>query len=139
MRNQKEMWEVVRVVERVLPNRNNFFFKEINTEMVVKYKKQLLTFQEWLEDNYFDNVFFVSKGRLERLKNLCKDELEICDFYLSYPALQKNPNFNEWVTIEEKDRAKERYQREGTQREGMAIIKTNGKVKAIIEVKDNIT
>lgn len=137
MKKEKEMYEVIRILERALPNRNRFFFKEVNTEMVAKYKQQLLTFQEWLGDNYFDDVFFVSKERLEYLKRICTDELEICDFYLTYSSVARQSTFDKWVTIEEKERDSEN--REGTQREGKAIIKTNGKIKAVIEIKDNTT
>ena len=135
----KEIFGIIRAITEVYAKRNLFFHGEVvNIEKVVNYKKQILYFQQWLNDYYLDEVFFVKKERLDSLKRFCNDEIKICDFYLSYPKIQRSPDFNVWIVTEEKNRLKQdRLYREGYQKEGKAITKTNGKIKAIIEVKEN--
>ena len=108
------------------------FWHGITTESVQTYLEELTKFKDELNTMHFTYLhgLFGSSVLLKKIQELINRELNLCAFYEEYQKrCESEPQFNQW-SFKEKEDIEPRYNWEVL---GEQWVKTNGKIKAIIQ------
>ena len=105
----------------------------VNTESIQKYIEELESTRErmrkeWRPVSYFYNI---DSRVVREMGEMIDKEIEYCKFYLKTQERKNTEQFNRWITIKREDVKFCSYDKDIA--DGEQIVKTNGKVKAIIE------
>ena len=109
------------------------FWPGVSTETVQTYLEELTKFKAELNTMYFTYLhnLFGSDNLIKEIRELIDKELKICSFYFEYKKrCESEPDFNQWI-FKDKEDIKPRWGWEEVH--GEQWIKTNGKLKAIIQ------
>lgn len=116
----------------LLVKRNIWDFQEgVTTATIQKVLDELTEYYNWVHGEVgwiAQNRLFLSKDLLEKMEAKLQDEIKYCKFYLELQERKKEPNFNKWI-FHKKEEIKPEWSVQGDQ-----WIKTNGRIKAIIEI-----
>ncbi len=119
--------------------RSNHFYSAFGRDSVKDYLKEIIQIKEKIKKHThfdLDRVFAISRDQIDKIIAGLDEEEKYCNFYLDLIKQKKSKNFNTWVFLKNKDRQEEDWRRETL---GDCWVITNGKVKATINIKDNIT
>ena len=107
----------------LVQRRASDFWDGVNPVRVNEYRQELTEAKEELERLTWvlRKLITPDSERLDGLKNLIKDELDLCDFYTKYLERQQEPNFNTWYQEEFKEH-------------WSSWVRYNGKIRATIIV-----
>lgn len=112
-------------------NVRRMFYPCVSTETVQVYLKELTKFKDELHTMHFTYLhnLFGCRDLLKEIQELIDKEINFCSFYFEYQKrCESEPNFNQWIFKNEEDIIS-RWEVHGEQ-----WIKTNGKIKAIIQL-----
>ena len=116
----------------IIPKRHGNFWDGVNQARVEEYRNELneakaeLERLSWVQQKLLET----NDKRIEELKGLVNDELELCDFYSEYIVRQQEENFDKWFYVKREDREKVLHEQWGVK--GDCWIKHNGKIRTII-------
>ena len=109
------------------------FWDGVSTETIQNYLENLTKFKDALNTirfTYSHNLFGSDK-LLKEIQELVDKELKFCSFYFEYQKrCESEPNFNQWIFKNEEDIKPQWGWKEA---QGEQWVKTNGKIKAIIQ------
>lgn len=107
----------------LVQRRASDFWDGVNQVRVNEYRQELTEAKEELERLTWGlrKLIAPDSDRLDGLKNLIKDELDLCDFYTGYLERQQEPNFDMWYQEELKEH-------------WSSWVRYNGKIRATIIV-----
>ena len=89
----------------IVQKRATDFWDGVNPVRVNEYRQELAKTKKELDDLPWGLRRLITRNgeRLDELRNLLKDELDLCDFYTNYLGRQKEPNFDTWYQEEFKE------------------------------------
>ena len=107
----------------LVQRRASDFWDGVNPVRVNEYRQELTKVKEELDKLPWGLRRLITQDeddkRLDELRNLLKDELDLCDFYTNYLGRQKEPNFDTWYQEEFKEH-------------WSSWVRYNGKIRATI-------
>ena len=119
--------------------RRDSFWKGITKESVGRWIASLLHEKKQLEDLWRGSQLEslgINEKRRDTLISEIDEELKLARFYMGHFKRMKEPNFNEWVF---KRASEPQMPYNDGNIAAPSWIRTNGKIKAFIEVKDNVS
>ncbi len=121
--------------------RTDFFWKGISLKSVGEYLNRLNADKDAMEKafNVIDSPFNLDRDYIADFLRAFDNEIELAEFYLELYKARKNPNFDKWVFLTEEERNKGLEEDSWRKKSGDAWERSNGRVKAIIIIKDNTT
>jgi hypothetical protein len=117
------------------------FWHGVDKPAVKAYKRELEKLIKNANNIDFSlrRAFFIGREQTDSLSSTIKREIKYCDFYLEIIGERSKPGFNQWKFIKAIDRpGRFSYQDSGSEY-GDCHTRSNGKIKVIINVKNNVT
>ena len=109
----------------IVQKRATDFWDGVNPVRVNEYRQELTKVKEELDKLPWGLRRLITQDeddkRLDELKGLIRDELDLCDFYTNYLERQQEPNFDTWYQEELKEH-------------WSSWVRYNGKIRATIMV-----